>query len=72
MMTLKEYLKSKPKLTQVKFAAEIGVTQGFLSDIASGKKKPGFETITAIDVATKGKVPPSAWFPPSVAKKGRK
>lgn len=64
MMTLKEYLASKPNITRRQFAADIGITQSYLSEIVSGKKAPGAAIIWKIQNQTKGKVTLNDWVGP--------
>lgn len=49
-------------ITQNAFAAQIGVSKGYLSQILSGQRSPSRDMIQKIDHATEGKVPPSVWF----------
>lgn len=54
-MELKKYLKSK-KISTVEFAALIGRSQSFVSQIANGKRRPSADVAMAIQDATRGRV----------------
>jgi transcriptional regulator with XRE-family HTH domain len=56
---------AKAKLTQIAFAARSGVPQCQISLYVTGKRKPGRRNAEAIDRATSGKVPVSAWDQPA-------
>lgn len=59
---LKSYLKDK-NLSGAQFAAQIGISPGFLSDLLSGKRAPGLRTAVRIEVLTDGAVPVRSWVP---------
>lgn len=44
------------QITQTKFCAMTGLSQGYLCDILKGRKNPSLRMIEAISKATKGKV----------------
>jgi len=60
MEKLRTYL-FEHRLTQAEFAMRIGLTQGAISSFMKQKTKPSLRTALAIDKATAGAVPPSAW-----------
>ena len=62
MMTLSEYLKAKA-IRQADFAARIGVTQGTVSRLCSGRLAPDMETASRIQFETGGAVPVAVWVP---------
>ena len=63
MQQLKSYMdKSKAAETQEEWAAIFGISRSHLADILRGAVKPGRKTIEKIAAATKGRVPPAAWF----------
>ncbi len=49
-------------VSQSAFAARLGVSKGYLSQILSGKRIPSREMIQKIDRETDGQVPPAVWF----------
>lgn len=49
-------------ITQSAFAAQLGISKSYLSQIMSGQRVPGRAMIAKINIATGGKVPPSVWF----------
>lgn len=65
MMTLTEFIESRPDRPQREWAEEFGVSRSFFSEILSGRKFPGRKTISRIEEVTGGKVPASVWFPSS-------
>ena len=62
MMTLSEYLNANA-IKQVDFARQIGVTQGTVSRLCSGRLSPDIEMIGKIQFETRGAVPAAAWVP---------
>jgi len=54
-MTLDQWLRAN-EITRSEFAARIGVSQGFVSMLCSGAKKPSLHTLSAIQRVTKGEV----------------
>lgn len=61
MEKLRSYI-ARLGISQNAFADQIGVSKGYLSQIASGKREPSREMIQKINVVTNGDVPPTAWF----------
>lgn len=61
MQNLIEHIKSLG-ISQSAFAAQIGVSKGYMSQILSGQRSPSRDMIQRIDLATGGRVPPSVWF----------
>jgi transcriptional regulator with XRE-family HTH domain len=59
MMTLSQYLDAK-KLTQAEFARLLGVNQGTVSKLCTGKK-PSWGMATRIAAATGNDVPVQVW-----------
>ncbi len=58
-LTLSYYLareRFRAGVKQKDFAAKAGITQGYLSDIAKGKRRPGPDVARKISAATGGKV----------------
>lgn len=47
--------------TQAKFAEEVGISEGYLSEILKGIKEPKLGLANKMSRATKGKVPLSAF-----------
>lgn len=43
------------------WASRFGISRGYLSDIMSGKKRPGLDLAFRIERETKGGVPASSW-----------
>jgi transcriptional regulator with XRE-family HTH domain len=63
MQTLNQYItNSKIKRTQEEWAEVFGISRSYLSEILSGAATPGWKTITKINDATGGSVPPAAWL----------
>lgn len=60
MTNIASYLRDT-KTTQAAFAAVIGISRPFMSEIAKGVKKPSRSVATKIEQATKGKVKASSW-----------
>jgi transcriptional regulator with XRE-family HTH domain len=60
MTNLAQYLRDTGT-TQRAFAATLEMSPGFLSEILSGKKRPGIDTAFNIERATNGAVPVSSW-----------
>lgn len=57
---LKSYLAAA-RIKQTDFAAKVGISPSFLSDILHGNRTPSLATAGRIAEATRGKVPVSAW-----------
>ena len=49
-------------ITDSAFAARLGVSKSYLSQILSGARTPSRDLIQKISDTTAGDVPPSAWF----------
>lgn len=62
MMTLSEYLKINT-IRQADFAARIGVTQGTVSRLCSGRMSPDMSMAARIQFETDGAVPVTVWVP---------
>lgn len=62
MTALKEHLKQE-RIAQRTFAARLGVSTGYMSEIVNGLKVPSLEVAVRIDRLTAGAVPPSVWIP---------
>lgn len=62
MEKLKSYMKTSRKAaTQSEWAELFGISQGALSRILNGSRKPSWDLIQRIDAATGGKVRPAHW-----------
>lgn len=62
MEKLKSYMKNSRKAsTQSEWAKIFGISQGMLSRILNGSRKPGWDLIQRIEKATGGKVRPAHW-----------
>lgn len=59
-MTLAQYLHDH-EITQAEFAALVRASQGTVSKLCNGGKRPGWGLAARIEKATGGKVPLSAW-----------
>ena len=59
MESLKKYLEGK---TKKDFAAKIGVSPSYLSQILSGAKSPQLDLAFRIEKATSGEVPATTWL----------
>ena len=63
MEKLKAYIKnSEVTRTQSEWAKDFGISRNYLSEILSGKQRPGWKTIQKIHRATGGTVSPDAWL----------
>lgn len=60
MMTLSEYLSAN-SISQVRFAALIGVKQATVSRLARGSFVPSLDLAVRIERETAGQVPASSW-----------
>lgn len=58
MEKLREYLAGKRKAD---FAAKLGTSPSYLSQLLSGVKRPGFDMMVRIKQATDGAVTPNDW-----------
>jgi transcriptional regulator with XRE-family HTH domain len=57
---LKKWLLDKGA-SQGRFAAQIGSTQGHISKLVAGERRPGLRIALAIEDATHGAVPAASW-----------
>ena len=65
MQTLKSYIAEvAPDRKDKEWAALLGTSPSYLSQILSGKRRPGPKLIKAINTMTDGKVPPNVWYLP--------
>ena len=62
MMTLSEYLRTNA-IRQADFGPRIGVTQGTVSKLCSGRLLPDMEMAAKIQRETGGAVPVTIWVP---------
>ncbi|WYK04454.1 helix-turn-helix transcriptional regulator [Cereibacter sphaeroides f. sp. denitrificans] len=62
MAKLSQFLTDH-SITQRDFAARIGTSASYLSEIVSGRKTPGLELAFTIERVTGGNVPASSWLP---------
>lgn len=60
MVSLKSYL-DESKIPQGKFADAVGCTQSMISQLLTGRKKPGLDLAYAIERETAGQVPVTSW-----------
>jgi len=60
-MTLNEYIQSLG-LRHEDAAQQIGISRSYLTEIVSGAKAPGRNTIAKINIWSGGSLPPSIWF----------
>lgn len=67
METLSQFMAVEPKRPMQAWADDFGISRSYLSEILSGKKQPGRDTIAKINAATGGRVPPAVWFGGHVA-----
>jgi transcriptional regulator with XRE-family HTH domain len=67
MTQLSSYIKGAG-MTQRAFAAAVNIAPGHLSEIITGKKRPGLALAFAIERQTLGQVPASSWVPVSQCK----
>lgn len=49
--------------TRSAWAARLGISRSYLSDILNGNRKPGLELAVRIERATGGEVPAAIWVP---------
>lgn len=61
MMTLNDYMTAQKKRQDVA-AREIGISRSYLSEILSGTKLPGRDTIAKIALWSGNQVSPEVWF----------
>lgn len=47
--------------TQASFAARLGISASYMSDIINGKKRPSLDLAFDIERETQGSVPASTW-----------
>lgn len=62
MQDLVSYLKAT-RTKQADLAKKIGVSRGYMSELAAGNKMPSLPVAFAIEDATDGAVPASCWRP---------
>jgi len=62
MKTLAEFIAASEIKTKAHWAKEFDISRSYLSEILSGAKRPGRNTIAKIATATAGQVPPASWF----------
>jgi DNA-binding transcriptional regulator YdaS (Cro superfamily) len=62
---LKEIIDNSGQ-TQTAWAALLGISKGYLSDIVNGNRVPSLEVAVAIERATKGAVLAASWVPEPV------
>lgn len=60
MTKLRKFLKAT-QTTQSSLAAAIGVSRGYMSELASGSKTPSLEVAVSIERFSSGAVPASGW-----------
>jgi transcriptional regulator with XRE-family HTH domain len=65
MMTLSDYMTHQNKRQDVA-AREIGISRSYLSEILTGAKQPGRDTIAKIAIWSGNQVSPEVWFNPHV------
>lgn len=58
MATLRSYLEARPK---AKFAASVGITPPYLSQLLSGKRLPSRDLMVRIQEVTGGEVDLNSW-----------
>ena len=58
MEKLAQYLEGRKR---AEFAVEVGISSAFLSQILSGDRRPGYETMLKIERVTGGKVDIHSW-----------
>lgn len=63
MQNLRTYLE-RTATPQTRFAAIIGISRGYMSQLVSGTKTPSLELAAAIERATDGAVTAASWVPP--------
>lgn len=63
MNRLAQYLRTDPaaRLTQSQQAEIFGISRSYLSEIASGAKRPSLDVAFRIERETGGAVPASSW-----------
>ncbi|WP_084295522.1 helix-turn-helix domain-containing protein [Cereibacter johrii] len=61
MAKLSQYLTDN-RTTQRDFAARLGTSASYLSEIAGGRKTPSLELAFAIERLTAGAVPAASWL----------
>jgi len=68
---LRSYLRSRDEKPSA-FAVRAEINESTLFHILSGRRSPGLEKALAIERATGGKVPASAWVTSSPSGRGRR
>lgn len=66
MDLLQTYLASKG-MRQSALADALGINRGYMSELASGRKRPSLDLAFRIAEVTEGAVPVSAWQPTAEA-----
>lgn len=59
---LRGWMAHQEPRSQREWAARLGISQSYLSQILSAVRDPGRDTILQIERATAGEVPAAAWF----------
>lgn len=65
MTPLREYLTSQ-KISQAEFAARMGVSKGYMSELVAGRKAPGLDLAVKIEDETRFSVTVRSWVSRSV------
>jgi transcriptional regulator with XRE-family HTH domain len=60
MQQIKSFLKSSG-IKQAELADELGISRGYMSELANGDKSPGRELAVKIERVTRGAVPVASW-----------
>lgn len=60
MQQIKSFLQSSG-IKQAELADELGISRGYMSELASGDKSPGRELAVKIERITGGAVPVASW-----------
>lgn len=63
MKTLAQYLNDTG-ISRAELARSIGVSRSFLTELAQGKKRPGWGNVARIEAATGGAVTAMSWSVP--------
>lgn len=58
--TLRKFIEIS-NTSQAKFAAAVGISRGYMSQLVGGSKTPSLDVAFAIERATGGAVPASSW-----------
>lgn len=65
MKTLAQYLNDTG-ISRADLARSIGVSRSFLTELAQGKKRPGWGNVARIEAATGGDVTAASWVLPEI------